>query len=323
MAIPVRVLNNDGVKLIMRIVLMALTSLTVLASALLGFGSSAIALNAIALNAIASSTGQNKQLAFTLESSLNANVPLRVGSRERVQFKLLEAKKQLEVRVGKTIQRFALPTLEYDPIQHGELLVADFNFDGFNDFMLPEDTGYGGVNFFDALYVFDPKKQNFVMLPSPEKDNPLWCNPTLEPNTKTLQTECKSGPAWYGRDYRFVRGKPVVYSSGNPASFWGFAAGVSREGEYVYVIKTDSAATVLSEDAHGNKPVIRSLQIARADLHSAPNDTTKTGRYIIKGDRLQILEVRQNGWCKIVYQSRKAGRLIAWIQVPTAEVIEI
>ena len=278
---------------------------------LLGFTSSTTAL------------APNKQLAFSLQSGFTATVPLQVGSRKTVQFKLLEATKQLEVRVGNTLQHFALPTLEYDSFQHGEVLVADFNFDGLTDFMLPEDTGYGGVNFFNALYVFKRKTQRFVLLPRPDKGNPLWCNPLLEPNTSTLQTECKSGPAWYGLDYRFVRGQPVVFSRGNPASFWGFAPDVAREGEYVYVIRRNGAAPVLSEDAHGNEPVIRKLPLGQANLYSAPNENAKTNRYIIKGDRLQILEVRNNGWCHIVYQSRKAGRLIAWIQVPEAEVSEM
>jgi hypothetical protein len=266
---------------------------------------------------LALSTGTGAAASFPLSAPIATSLPLRAGSGQTVQLRLLRPQKALEVRVGGRVQTFELPTLDFAEISSGDLLVADFNFDGYLDLMIPQDTGYGGVNYFNALYVYDPRARSFAPLNKPLKDDPLWCNPVADAQTRTLQTECKSGPVYYGQDFRFVRGRPVLYSDATPAFLSGFG---DRDEALLFLI-TVGKTTTLSEAMHSVKPVMRSLITDRADLYTAPRLSAKTGRFIVRGDRVQVLRVANDGWCQVVYQSRRAGRIVAWIQVPDAEVL--
>ena len=88
----------------------------------------------------------------------------------------------------------------------------------------------------------------------------------------------------------------------------------------VFLLRVGDAVPVLSDDMHAVVPIVRALPVDRADLFDAPRQDARSKRYIVKGDRVRVLEVLPGGWCKIEYQSRTAGRLVKWINLPEQEI---
>lgn len=86
----------------------------------------------------------------------------------------------------------------------GEVMVEDFDFDGRKDIAIPSGIGYGGVNVFYQVYRLRESFQPF-----PEEH--AICNPEFSAADRTLITNSRSGPLWYGVDYRFHQGQPWVW----------------------------------------------------------------------------------------------------------------
>ena len=258
------------------------------------------------------------QREYGLQEPFHVTVPLRPGggSQSYLELRVREAPDRasatLEASVGRGVQRLDLPTWPTNLLGRGSVLVADFNFDGFTDFTVPEDIGYGGVNYFHGLYVYDPRGRRFVRLASPAPDyGPTWCNPSVNEKTRTLETECRSGPAWYGLDFRFERGKPRVHIRATLAALSGF---LGPEDDYVYLLEIAGRPPVLSAGMHTVVPVVRRVSAARAYLFDAPRNGAITKRYVVKGDAVRVLEVR-GGWCRVSYRSRTAGVLVKWLDL--------
>lgn len=261
-------------------------------------------------------------------------VPLRVGGKAELGLQVKSISKeepsqgfegirhfavyQLEVRHGRRVQILELPTLNEGFIP-GNLILDDFNADGYLDLMIPQNQGYGGVNFFDQLYVYVPRQGRFVPLNKADKTDALFCNPQLIRATHTIQTDCKSGPAYYSNEYRVRGNKVMLIASGLPAVLSGFDG---PEEVYLFLVRRGSAPAILSSDSHRVVPVFRSLPVTRAYLHTAPRQDAKTARYIVAGDRVQVLNAGLGGWVQVIYISSKAGRLKAWIQLPGVEIVQ-
>jgi hypothetical protein len=263
---------------------------------------------------------------YRLDKDINATVPLssRGGS---IVLKSSTKTKSLTVQIGATLQRFPLVTLEDAPEGSpavGDLLIEDFDFDGYNDVGIPNSIGYGGVNIFYDIQRYNPSKKRLELLVA---KNFEVSNPSFDRNNKILSSSARSGPAWYGSAYKFIVGKPYLFSSDTPISLLAFAqldgmvwqtTTYSPTGR---VLKTE----LTEENAKGQRgAVFRAVPMARADLYSAPKDSAKTGRYIIRGDMVRLLEVQNPSispsepqWVKVAYQSQKLGRIVAWLRLVT------
>jgi hypothetical protein len=261
---------------------------------------------------------------FRLDQNIKTSVPL--SSRGGTMALQSSTKtKSLTVQIGATLQRFALPTLE-DAVAGspavGDLLVEDFDFDGFFDVGIPSSIGYGGVNVFYDIQRYNPAKKRLELL---QAKNFEVSNPSFDFKNKILSSSARSGPAWYGTSFKFVAGKPYLYSSDTPVVLLGFA---QSEG-LIYQTSTFSPTgrvlntELLEENSQGKTvPVFRAVPTARADLYSAPRDNAKTGRYIVRGDMVRILEVQKPGiltdevqWVRVAYLSKKLGRIVAWLRL--------
>lgn len=248
---------------------------------------------------------------FSLEKPFTATVPLNIRGTERIYLQLAPNAIMLEVRVR--TQRLELATL--DDFKKGDLLVSDFNFDGWTDIAVPNGVGYSGVNYFYDLYTFQTSASKFVPLEFPSETG--LCNPLIRIATRTIETDCKSGPKYYATDYRFDRGRPYIYRSAEMIVLSAF-----KEDAYlVYAVSTFNPAGTrlslsISEDPHREVAPLRYLPVPKAALYSAPRASAITSGYIVRGDAIRILSMLESEagqWLKIAYQSRTSGRIVRWI----------
>ncbi|MFN3266966.1 MAG: XAC2610-related protein [Deinococcales bacterium] len=261
---------------------------------------------------------------YSLDKDIKASAPLssRGGT---IALQSSKTKKSLIVQIGATVQRFALPTLEDAPegsLVLGDLLVEDFDFDGFNDVGIPSGIGYGGVNVFYQIQRYNPKTKRLELLEG--KDFEV-SNPGFDPKNKILFSSARSGPAWYGTQYKFLGGKPYRLKSEDPVVLIGFP---KRETLMYQTTTYNSKGQVISTELNeqnakgGTVPVFRAIVSAKADLYSAPNDNAKTGRYIVRNDVVRVLELQKPTivpeevqWAKVAYLSQKLGRIVAWLRL--------
>ena len=250
---------------------------------------------------------------FSLEQPFAVHVPLTARGSERVYIRFAPNTTQLEVRVRGHVQRLELATL--GDSTKGDVLVSDFNFDDWTDIAVPSGIGYGGVNYFYNLYTFQTSKSKFVPLEFPGEAG--LCNPVIRVATRTIETDCKSGPKNYATDFRFARGKPYIYRSGEMVLLNAF-----DENNYlVYAVTTfnssgKSLRSSISDDPHSQVAPLRYLPVSKAMLYSAPRENAITASYIVRSDAIRILSVfdgEAGQWLRIAYQSRKLGRIVRWI----------
>ncbi len=248
---------------------------------------------------------------FSLEKPFTANINLT--SRETVRLRLDLDKKQLEVRVRGETQRLGITTI--DDTERGSVLVNDFNFDGFADIAIPDGIGYGGVNYFYVLYTFRPSSHRFERLEFPG-DTEL-CNPELRAQTRTIETDCKSGPKYEFADYRFAHGHPYLYRSAEMVILDGF----DTDQYLVYAVRVfapngQRLQSSISDDPRLETAPLRYVPVDRAYLYDSPREDARTDRYIVRNDAVRVLDVRDvdgQQWLRIAYQSRKLGRIIKWV----------
>ena len=253
--------------------------------------------------------------AFSLEKPFAASVPLTANGRETVYLHLAPDAKRLEVRARGQTQSLELTTME--DTERGSVLVDDFNFDGYADIAIPDGIGYGGVNYFYVLYAFQPQTNQFAALDFPGGSE--LCNPELRAATRTIETDCKSGPKYDFTDYRFLNGKPYTYRSAEMVILDGF----NTDQYLVYNVSVFNpngkrSRSSISDDPRREEAPLRYIPVDRAYLYDDPREDAKTSRYIIRNDAVRILEVRDvdgQQWLRIAYQSRTLGRIIKWISL--------
>lgn len=252
-----------------------------------------------------------------LDGSLSVRLSVAAGHNCQLLFR--KGERKVTTVCGSNRQDLPVSILEANgsPEFVGQVLVDDFDFDGFLDLMIPTGTGYGGVNWFYDFYRYEAATHGFR--PVSEMDSE-FCNPEAVAAEKTLKVPCKDGPAWYDNAYKFAGGKPYLYRSSELVHLNGFAG----DDAIVYAITLlDPAGRVwkatLAEAVHETKTVRRKLPFEKAQLHRVPAAIGRTESYLVKGDEVELAEVKLDGeqqWLRVIYVSAKAGRLDRWIALP-------
>jgi hypothetical protein len=99
-----------------------------------------------------------------------------------------------------------------------ELVLGDFNFDGTTDVGVLEGVGYGGVNLFYRVYLFDMARATFVQF------NKTVSNPAVHAKQKFLISAQRSGPRWYQTIFMAKGGKLGAYAEAemlDDPTLWG------------------------------------------------------------------------------------------------------
>lgn len=258
---------------------------------------------------------------LTKDFSVTAPISSQAGM---MSLKAVRSKQQLEVKIGSNTQQFALETIDDSgsPAQ-GDVLVEDFNFDGFNDVGVPIGIGYNGVNIFYEVHKYDPKQKKLV----PVKQNGFEVsNPAFDTKNRILITNSRSGPAWYGLDFKFDQGQPWKFRARNPKILLGFANDQALVIQYLEYNKAGQvvSSSLQDEDVNGNGGSVKRVITKKMFLYTSPQESAKTNSYIIRGDTVLILEilgdadvlsVQDEQWVKIAYQSQKFGRMVRWLRL--------
>lgn len=179
-------------------------------------------------------------LRFGLDQPFDKRVVLDGKTSVRLIFR---GKEVLELEYGRQKQTLPLESVatEGNPQARGEVVVEDFDFDGHKDIGVPTGIGYGGVNVFYEVYRLEGKFRAF-----PGE----WavCNPEFSPGDRTLITNSRSGPFWYGVDYRFAKGRPWVWRRRLPVTLDELAA----EADLITLFETyDARGRVVSARLSG------------------------------------------------------------------------
>jgi len=190
----------------------------------------------------------------------------------------------------------------------------DFNMDGFQDFAVDISYGYGGVNIFSDIYFFNAKTGRFF------KGLEEVSNIELSPETGEIHTSQKSGPRYYRTNYRFKDGKPYKYQD----------VTVIFDNLEVITLYNASGKTIQkavvdidSKMRNGRLiPALRAITVERAQLFMKPNEQSRTKAYLIKGDQVEVLEVKGewDDWYKIRFKGKKT--IERWIKPRDIESIE-
>ncbi|MFZ5630334.1 MAG: FG-GAP repeat protein [Spirochaetota bacterium] len=98
------------------------------------------------------------------------------------------------------------------------LLVADFNFDGYDDVAVLEGNGYGGVNLFYRVWLWNSAALEYREFPT------SISNPSLSAKNRTVVSAQRSGPRWYQTVFRAGGGELKVFLESqmlNSGTHWG------------------------------------------------------------------------------------------------------
>lgn len=112
-----------------------------------------------------------------LSTPVSASIAMDGGQTCRLLFRKGDAK--LTAVCGATRQHLPIPILEGDGGREftGQILVDDFDFDGYQDLMIPTATGYGGVNWFYDFHHYNPVTRTFIPIDSPRVPQPVSPQP--------------------------------------------------------------------------------------------------------------------------------------------------
>ncbi len=262
---------------------------------------------------------QREPKRYSLEKAFYITVPLSSKTRQVLQLKFDGKNPKLEVVLGNKRQSFEMDASTIKTEFHGNILLNDFNFDGFIDIGIPTGIGYGGVNYFYDFYTFDLSSKTFKLMPHPNGDE--WCNPQLESKSKTIFTRCKSGPMWYGANFRFFRAKPYLYQSGKMAFLEGVFDDQNRDNLLWKVVTYNHNKQVLNSSCYEYETMqtpMRRISQTKVFLYHHPRESAVTKNYIIKNDLISILDVKDSDsgqWLKIAYHSRRLGWIKRWVRL--------
>jgi hypothetical protein len=190
-------------------------------------------------------------------------------------------------------------------VLHGQVIVsiADMNFDGYKDIAIDESQGYGGVNIFTAVYFWDPgngryKTKGFKV-----------SNFDLDDKAKVLSSAQRSGPFWYRTDYKFENGVPWAYEEIIGPGVVEIHKYFDKSGKVIRKILADP-----NRQGTAVVPAIFSVPVAKIYFYSKPDENSKTSTYIVKGDKVEVLDEAGSWsqWLKVRYRGKKT--FVRWIK---------
>lgn len=199
------------------------------------------------------------------------------------------------------------------------LLVADFNYDGYDDIAVLAGVGYGGAMTTYWLHLWEPTERKF------KKFSSILGNPTLEPSRKAVITWERDGPQWTSTEYRVRNGvlSTAVVREQN-ALRW-----LNAPLDQLTIYPPDSGkvtdSRIVSAEAPTNvapetlPSATAKIGDAKVWLHEQPNPAARTGMYLIKGDTVTLLDYRPSrdgdkteyGWLFIRFEGKR--KLEKWI----------
>lgn len=132
---------------------------------------------------------------------------------------------KLELTQNRVLARLpdgkAQPLSEHDSAELSSeaapVLWGDFNFDGADDVAILEGIGYGGVNLFYRVWLWQSKSKNFAEFKTPVS------NPALNTASRMVISGQRSGPRWYQTVYAAKDGALVPYADAamqDNANYW-------------------------------------------------------------------------------------------------------
>lgn len=197
-------------------------------------------------------------------------------------------------------------------------LTNDFNFDGAQDLAILESSGYGGVNAFYQLFLWDQQTKDFKVF------GDTVSNPEVDAQQQVLTTSSRSGPMWYTTKYKLGQGElypavewePITVNDGN----WQRLTFKNPQGK-VIGHKVVNSQDEQSGDAGDNLPfAVATIKVKKAALYDKPNDSAKTKMYLVKKDAVTLLDWQATegdpytgeGWFLVRFEGKKVFE--KWIE---------
>ncbi len=215
-------------------------------------------------------------------------------------FKIAVSKQKLQILIDNTKP-------DNDFVGTGLVRVGDFNFDGYNDIAIDTGIGYGGVNVFSRVFFWQPS--NGQPNEGQFSQGLDISNFGLNAAKKELTSDYKSGPFHYQDSYRFDAQGVYKYKeiiSPGPVEVVSF---FNRAGKRIKRVLVDPSR----ENQDNYSPATLSIA-EKTYLYSKPVEDGKTKAYLIKGDKVEMLDVSEYPyqWYKIRYKGKKT--LVRWIK---------
>lgn len=194
-------------------------------------------------------------------------------------------------------------------------VTGDMNFDGARDLGILEGIGYGGVNLFYRVFLWDKKTNTFKEQPEPIG------NPVLEAAQQQLVSSQRSGPKWYTTTFRVHNGllyPAIEQEMAGTSGDWDVLVFKNPAGK-VTGRKVIASGDNLGKVAEDMPAPTTQVRIKKAWLHDQPNEASKTKMYLVKKDKVTLLDWQategdaysSEGWFLVHYEGKKV--LEKWV----------
>ncbi|MEA5125780.1 FG-GAP repeat protein [Xanthomonas floridensis] len=210
----------------------------------------------------------------------------------------------------------------------GSVHSDDYNFDGYPD--LAVTAMLGQVNEATRVFLYDSAQRRFRLLTAPARPavqcEGFW-NLTPDLQQRSLSSSCRSGPMWYSDVYRYAPdGRLYVYTTQqrieSPAIQEVLGPGTEDGMPFSVWPRFDAHGAVIDkaigQSLDAPRPATFQVQVPRLPLYATAT-AAATRRYLIKGDRLQALDVSADQSRVLVrYRSASHGVIEGWIRADEA-----
>lgn len=197
-------------------------------------------------------------------------------------------------------------------------LFADFNFDGWRDLALPSGTGYGGVNTFYTLYFYRPATRTFQKSRFTDALNDLNIRANLvpDPQTRTVGNVYKSGPAYVSGTLCLTPDGLDLYACRRGEIGNLSAPQTADDYDWTWFGPNGSPLAFRPLGKSGQDLSLWTVIPSRLGLHAAPNSASPARAYVVRGDQVEVLELRGDqkaGWAHVSYRGKGDRVSSGWV----------